>query len=175
MPIPQPQPTGALAAASWQEWVNSVYPPDHFMLNWQLYGVTIAVSGATGSSGGGVTTTGNISIQVPSFCYAFRSIGFVTSNGSTTLSGIYRIGIALASANDWTNTQWASQCVTGNGVATNDMTFPWMREIPASTQLTVTVVNPLNTAGLTVDASIAVIEPRRRNEPIRRSFSVASR
>lgn len=152
---------GAYAPANFWEWFHSVYPPDEFLYNTQELGVTIAV-------GANTTNTGQIVVQTPLWVFSFRSVAVVTSTGvAPTIA--YRIGIAHSSSNDWTSGQWMSSIV--NGTATvPDLPFPYPREVPASTQLAVTVLNTVNSSSsaITVDASIIGIEPRRRNEIIRR-------
>lgn len=162
-----PLPSGGPAPVSFWEWFCAVYPPDYFVYNQQHYFVTINVAAANQNAG-------NLNIQVPIFCFSFRSYFFVTSSGAVPTFPV-RIGIALLSGNDWTFGQWAQQVITGAGAA-YDFPFYWPREVPASTQLTITAVNTLNAAAaITGDAGIVGLEPRRRETPLRANMGPGMR
>ncbi len=162
-----PVPAGGPAPVSFWEWFCAAYPPNLFVYNQQHYFVTINVAGAGSSSG-------NLSIQVPIFCFSFRSFFFATATGAAPVFPI-RLGIALLSGNDWTFGQWAQQVITGAGAA-YDFPFYWPREVPASTQLTITAVNTLNAAiAMTGDAGIVGLEPRRREQPLRANMGPGMR
>jgi hypothetical protein len=146
---------------SFWEWFCSLYPPDEYVYNTQHYFATIKPAASSSS-------TGTLSVQVPLYAFGFRSKGINTTGGAA-VSIPYRIGIALLSGNDWTFGNWFAPVITGDGQA-YEYTFYWPREVPASTQLTVTIDNTINNTagGITVDAGIVGLEPRKRDVPIER-------
>jgi len=152
-------PGGAYAPATFWEWFASVYPPDKFIYNWQYYFTTIrALGGAPGN--------GNLNIQVPLFVMGFRSQFWNVVTGAVPPFPI-RIGIALLSGNDWTFGQWSQAVITGAGLGQPYDVYPWPREVPASTQLSITISNTLNPAiSIEGDCGVVGLEPRRRDQPI---------
>ena len=150
----------ASAPVSFWEWFCTVYPPMHFIYNEQFYFVTISPAASAAS------TTGNLSIQVPIFAFGFRGRVWSTYDGQPPTFPV-RAGIALLSGNDWTFGQWDPAVLTGtNGTFSTDYRFEWPREVPASTQLTITINNTLNSQALTGDWGIFGLEPRRRDQPL---------
>jgi hypothetical protein len=150
-----------MAPVSFWEWFCAKYPPDDFIYNWQYYYTSIAAGANVANN------PGNLNIQVPLFVFSFRSYAWVTATGLSPVFP-YGIGIALLSGNDWTFGQWASQIVTGNGQA-YDFPFAWPREVPATTQLTITVNNSFfpGSTPLTVNAGVVGLEPRQRQQSLR--------
>ncbi len=152
-----------IAPASFWDWFTRVYNPNDFVYNWQHYLVSITATNA-------VKTAGNLNIQVPLYAFAFRSHAWVSSSGAKP-GFPYGIGIALLSGNDWTFGQWSSETITGDcplSTTHYDAPFAWPREVPASTQLTVTIDNTLyaSSTTLVVHAGIVGIEPRRREQSV---------
>lgn len=156
----------APAPVSFWEWFCAVYPPDEFVYNQQHYFVTIKPASQK-------SATGNLSIQVPIFCFSFRTFFWRSDNGAAPTFPV-RVGIALLSGNDWTFGQWAQQTITGAGGA-YDFPFYWPREVPASTQLTITADNTLNTQESDGDCGIVGLEPRRRDVPLHRAMAQGQR
>lgn len=158
-------PGTGIAPHSFWSWFTKLYPPNDFIYNWQTYAISIAATNA-------VKTSGNLNIQTPIYAFEFRSDAWVTSTGAKP-GFPYGIGIALLSGNDWTFGQWSSGMITGDDPLKSQRTsvpFAWPREVPASTQLTVTVDNTLyaSSTSLTVHAGIAGIEPRQRTQSVGR-------
>jgi len=162
-----PQPQGALAPASWWEWIGTHYPRDLFLYNWQAFGKTIAAAADQANAGD------NLLFQVPTFVFRFITRTWVTATGAVPAFPV-RIGLAMASSNDWFNGQWAESCVSGgiSGGAQTQPTdvgnFPEPREVSPSTQLGITVNNGLNVATpVTTDAVCWGIEVRERDQALR--------
>lgn len=148
-----------MAPATFWEWFCRVYDPNEYVYNWQFYFLTL-------KPGAGASVGATINIQVPIFAFEFRSKFWFSSNGAVPTFP-YRIGIAMQSTNDWTFGQWASPVITGDQGQSMDYRFAWPREVPASTNLTITVNNALNGANaLEGDAGIVGLEPRKRNVPL---------
>lgn len=162
-----PLPQGAIAPASWWEWIGSHYPRDEFIYNWQAFGQTIAAAGGQANAGA------NLLFQVPTFVFRFITRTFITATGAIPAFPV-RIGLAMNSSNDWLNGTWAESCVSG-GISGTGQTqptdvgnFPEPREVSPSTTLGITVNNGLNAATpVTTDAVIWGIEVRRRDESLR--------
>jgi hypothetical protein len=151
--------------ATFWEWFCEMYPPNDFVYNWQSYFVAITAAANTASN------TNNLNIQMPLFAFVFRSKAVISSTGVPP-GYVYGIGIAMSSGNDWTQGQWIANCITGDNQAyqNSELRYEWPREVPASTQLTVTVNNAIyaSSAQLTVHAGLAGLEPRRREQSIGR-------
>lgn len=163
-PGPPPHYAGAGTEVWFWEWYFSVYPLDRFLCAWTTIGVTLAV-------GANTTLTANLQVNIPFFCTAFRSKAVLHSNG--TMPTIpYRIGLRHSSGNDWTNGQWMSDCITGDGRSNQslDLPFPLPREIAPTTQFTVEVDNNVNAAATAIDVDAILVgwEPRSRQNPVQR-------
>lgn len=141
-----PQPQGAIAPASWWEWIASHYPPDEFLYNWQAFGSGIVLAGAGQANAGG-----NFNFQVPTFVYRFITRSWITASGAIPAFPVL-IGLAMSSSNDWLNGTWPESTVSGGMSGTGQTqptdvgNFPWPREVSRSTQLALTVNNSLNAA-----------------------------
>lgn len=149
-------PALSTAPVSFWEWFCRKFPPDEFVYNWQA--VFVRITAAIGVA----SNSQPLNVQIPLFVFTWRSFGWQTVTGAAPTFP-YGIGLAMQSGNNWTSGNFAAQTMTGQGQP-YDFTFPWPREVPASTQLTQTVDNSLNAVGLTVDGGIWGLEPRRRTE-----------
>lgn len=160
---PPSQAELALSPQAWIEWAWSVYNPDQYIIQWQGYGVTIAATLAA-------VTTGNIQVPQPFYCFGWRSSSFVTATGAKPTVP-YRIGIANAANNDWTNGQWLAPITSGDNLAAAMFFQDWIspREVSQNEVLTVTVANNLaNAVTISVDTVLWGYEVRQRNQPITR-------
>lgn len=157
-------PLNAMAPQSFWDWFCSIYPPDEFLFNWQHYFVQLA------SAPSAANNSAQLAIQVPLFVFEFRSKTWVSGTGAAPTFPVFT-GISLLSGNDWTYGQWAESLITGAGGQTpSPFRFPWPREVPPSTNLTVTVNNSLNNVAMTGHYGVVGIEPRRRDESVSRQM-----
>lgn len=161
-----------LAPQTWYEWIHTIYDPRRFTLQRQHFGTRIPVPAQTN----GVTQA--IAIPEPFFCMGVRSKARVSAGGGTGLNAYpaagYAIGVKQANGNDWFQTQWSAEMITGDVSNTFQVRFPdweWPRPLAENEQITITIDNGNGVANdsLRVDVNLVgwVVRtftlPERRN------------
>lgn len=145
---------------SWLEHAMSVYDPDVYCIQPQMYGATIVCAAGTNQ----VANTGPIQIPQSGFCMGVCSTGWKTAGGQPSFP--YRVQVRNTANNDWTGGQpWAAQVVTGDTLQGVPILREWMhpRELAKDERITFGIDNTLNAAdGITVDVALFMYEVRER-------------
>lgn len=168
MTTPQQQPV--IGYSNFWQFLARHYPPQRFRYNTRHYPVAFAA----GTAATIPLPTGLIQVQRPLFVFEFRINGFVTATALPSPAH-YDVGLSMQSGSDW-----LSSSVPGGGQVMVDIfsgdlrgvagsagvvryPFPWPRECPPNTNLTVTVNNShFGAVPLTMHASVWGIEIRAR-------------
>lgn len=152
------------AYVTFWEFLFKHYPPRDHLYQTQFYPVSFAA---------GTTAIAKTPIQVqyPAFMFEFRTKGFVANGGLPAQP--YEVGLSMQSGSDWLSSiepgggQVLSELWTGDfrggvgGVISYQ--FPWPRECPPNTNLTVSINNTFaGSASLTIHAVLIGIEVRKR-------------
>ena len=158
----QPHP---MTPQQWQEWIWSLYPPNKFVMQWQSYGVTLAVPG------GGPGQTNWPTFPAPFYVFNVNIDLWLDEDGTQPAFPV-RAGIQFTNGNNWTGGNFSIPTLFYQArldtAKAPPLLFP--REIAQNDVLTLTIDNALNTAGatgdITLDAVLQGYEVRARTYPI---------
>jgi hypothetical protein len=122
-----------------EEWMMSVYDPDRFEFQRQMFRRRVALAGAANN-------TVEIQVPLPYFCFGVRALVWLTANGAAPP---FPVDMQIQNMNnqDWSGGQTPGQLLAhdnGPGVASLVEEWKFPRELDKNETLTITFNNALN-------------------------------
>lgn len=152
-----------------QEFIWSLYPPTHYTVQWQMYGLTFVCAAA------GVASESWPTFPAPLYAMQIAGQFWNSDTGAGTAFPV-RMQVSYATGNNWTSGLFVSgpSLGVGNGggsggafpLASGIGGWAFPREIAQNDVIQISVDNSLNAVAIEGDMMIAGYEVRERSTPI---------